>query len=108
MKRSTINKFTAVSVLVLCVFLAGCGCGKKKSDPASRQVLKISITPEATPTLEPEKINKDAVVTNDGITMINEYLVNEGGSGAVSATEPSGEEKESENTDSKEEEVEES
>lgn len=108
MKRSIIKKLAVASVLLLCVFFAGCGCGKKKSDPASRQVLKISITPEATPTPEPEKINKDAVVTNDGITMVNEYLVNEGASGAASETESYGEETESENTDSREEEVEES
>jgi hypothetical protein len=39
-------------------------------------VIKIAITPKATPTEEPEKINPDAVVTNGSITMVNEYTKN--------------------------------
>lgn len=78
MKKCIIRKLTAVSVLLLCVFLAGCGCGKKKTDPAASQVLKISITPEPSPTPEPEQINADAIVTRDGITMVNQYLLDQG------------------------------
>jgi hypothetical protein len=53
-----------------------CGCGQKEKDPSMTEVIKISITPKATPTEEPEKINPDAVVTNGSITMVNEYTKN--------------------------------
>ena len=74
MKIITAKKITVLSVLILCVFLSGCGCGKKKKDPAAEQVLKNSITPEPSPTPKPEEVNQDAVVTNGNITMVNEYL----------------------------------
>lgn len=78
MKKNTARKLVVVSVLLLCVFMAGCGCGKKKKDPATQQVLKISITPEPSPSPEPDKIDQDAVVKNGNITMVNEYLINRG------------------------------
>ncbi len=66
----------AVLALSLCLsFLAGCGCGKKKeTDAASQEVLKITITPEPSPTTAPEELDKAAVVTNGNMTMVNEYL----------------------------------
>ena len=76
MKKNTVRKLVVVSVLLLCVFMAGCGCGKKKKDPATQQVLKISITPEPSPAPEPDKMDQKAVVKNGNITMVNEYLVN--------------------------------
>ncbi len=78
MKKITAKKITVLSVLFLCVFLSGCGCGKKKKDPAGEQVLKISITPEPSSTPKPEEVNQDAVVTNGNITMVNEYLTKQG------------------------------
>ena len=81
MKKYTKKKLAVISVLMLCAFLSGCGCGKKKKDPASEQVLKISITPEPSPTQKPDEIDKDTVVTKDGVTMVNEYLISQEGSG---------------------------
>ena len=53
--------------------------GKKKTDPASEQVLKISITPEPSPTPAPEEIDPEAVVTNGNLTMVNSYLAEDTG-----------------------------
>ena len=77
MKKNAARKLVVVSVLLLCVFMAGCGCGKKKKDPATQQVLKISITPEPSPAPEPDKMDQKAVVKNGNITMVNEYLRSE-------------------------------
>lgn len=81
MKKCTVRKFAFTAVLMLCVFLSGCGCGEKKKDPAGEQVLKITITPEPSPTVKPEEIDQNAVVTNDGVTMVNEYLISQEGAG---------------------------
>ena len=45
MKIRLFKTVLILCILVCCVTLAGCGCGKKKTDPASEQVIKISITP---------------------------------------------------------------
>lgn len=47
----------AGSALTLCVIMTGCGHGQKKTDPASEQVLKISITPEPSPTPAPDTVD---------------------------------------------------
>ena len=69
------GNITAAAVLLFCAALAGCGGGEK--DPASEQVLRISITPEATPTPAPEELDPSAVVTNGDITMVNSYLADQ-------------------------------
>lgn len=97
MKKFAFRKIAAVSMLLLCVFLAGCGCGKKKKDPASEQVLKITITPEPTVTPKPEELDQSAVVKNGNITMVNEYLVQQSRSGKD--TEASGGEEVSSSSD---------
>ena len=77
---TNIRKLTAVTLAVLlCTALAGCGCGKKKTDPASEQVLKISITPVPSPTPAAEEIDPEAVVTNGNLTMVNSYLAEDTG-----------------------------
>ena len=59
--------------------LTGCGCGKaKEKDAMTEEVIKITITPEPTATPVPEQVNPDAVVTNGNVTMVNEYLLQEG------------------------------
>lgn len=78
MKRANVC-VTAVVLLLICSFLTGCGCGtKKERDKTAEEVVRISITPEVTPTPVPEQVNPDAVVTNGGITMVNQYLVEKG------------------------------
>ena len=70
MKKGTakaMRYIVAGSALTLCVIMTGCGCGQKKTDPASEQVLKISITPEPSPT-------PAAVTSNGDISMVNLYL----------------------------------
>ena len=77
MKKGTARavKYIVVgSVLVLSVIMTGCGCGKKKTDPASEQVLKISITPELSPTPAPDTVDTAAVTSNGDISMVNLYV----------------------------------
>ena len=67
MKKGTakaMRYIVAGSALTLCVIMTGCGCGQKKTDPASEQVLKISITPEPSPTLAPDTVDAAAVTSN--------------------------------------------
>lgn len=80
---------TAAAIILLCVFAAG--CGKKERDPASEQVLKISITPEATPTPAPDEIDPSAVVSSGNITMINSYLAEGNSSSGTDQTKDGGE-----------------
>jgi hypothetical protein len=71
-KRLALGSLLAVMSISLL-----CGCGQKEKDPSMTEVMKISITPKATPTEEPERMNPDAVVTNGSITMVNEYTKND-------------------------------
>ncbi len=93
------------AVFAACVLLAGCGCGKEK-DPAEQQVLKITVTPEPTATPVPEEVNPDAVVTSGGVTMVNEYLIQKGGtaSGENSVSQTDGAAGEGENSEDGEDE----
>ena len=74
MNKNRKKQMILAAVLSLCLFGAGCGCGKKETDPAKEQVLKITITPAPTPTTAPEELNSDAIITNDGVTMLNGYM----------------------------------
>lgn len=83
-----------LAVAVLMGTLSGCGCGKKKkADPETQQVMKISITPAVTPTPSVEEVNPYAVVTKDGITMVNSYLTEK------ETAQPSPKEEETEGTE---------
>ena len=73
MKSRFFKSIMMVCILACCLALVGCGCGKKKTDPASEQVLKISITPTPSPTPEPEQVDSAAVTTNGDVTMVNIY-----------------------------------
>ena len=73
MKQNKKSMVMAVLLLV-CVFAAGCGSESGETDPASEQVLKITITPEPTATPAPDEVSSDAVVQNGNITMVNSYL----------------------------------
>lgn len=74
MRQNKKSMVMAVVLLLACVFAAGCGSKSGKADPASEQVLKITITPEPTATPAPDQVNSDAVVQNGNITMVNSYL----------------------------------
>lgn len=67
------KKYFSLSLLAVLALLTFGGCGKKEKDPASTEVMKITISPEATPTEAPKNVNPDAVITNGQLTMINEY-----------------------------------
>ena len=72
------NNFAVIALCIIlsCALLSGCG-KKKEVDEASSQVIQISVAPEATPTLAPDQVSSDAVVTNGNMTMVNEYLADQ-------------------------------
>ena len=72
--RKETKKGWILAVLAAVCVSAG-GCGKKVQDEEAMQVMKITITPEPTPTTAPKEINPDAVGENGGITMINQYVL---------------------------------
>lgn len=61
--------------LLCCIGLLS-GCGKEK-DPQTTEVMKLSVTPEATPTPTPRVVNSDAVTSSGELTMVNEFRVSE-------------------------------
>ena len=71
-----------LAVLSVCLFLSGCG---KEKDPKTTEVMKLSVTPEETPTPTPKVINDSAVTTSGELTMVNEYRVSEDTKAAGSA-----------------------
>lgn len=73
MRRKSTVRWTAI-LLLFVLSAAASGCDKKEKDPTETSVLKISLTPEATPTEAPEFTDPKAVITNGSITMVNEYL----------------------------------
>lgn len=86
MKSRFFKSIMMVCILACCLALVGCDCGKKKkTDPASEQVLKISITPTPSPTPEPETVDSAAVTTNGDVTMVNIYAAEN--PGATTATD---------------------
>lgn len=75
MKENNLKKMFMFSVLLGCCFISGCG---KEKDPEAEQVLEITIAPELTPTPDPSEIDPAAVVTSGNLTMVNEYLAENG------------------------------
>ena len=55
------------------------GCGSKKKNAEDESVIKISMAPEPTATPDPKTVDPDAVTTNGNLTMVNEYLAENGG-----------------------------
>ena len=98
MKSRFFKSILMVCILACCLILVGCGCGKKKkTDPASEQVLKISITPT------PETVDSAAVTTNGDVTMVNIYAAeNPGATTATDDTAGSGNADNSNSTDDSE------
>ena len=82
-----INKKAIITIYILAAAAAISGCGKKSApDEASSQVIQISVAPEeTTPTPAPDQIDSSAVTTNGNLTMVNEYLAENGGAALGSA-----------------------
>ncbi|MBQ7370377.1 MAG: hypothetical protein IJW67_00600 [Blautia sp.] len=72
--RKNIKFYLFTAGILLCMVLTGCG---KEKDPQTTEVIKLSITPEATPTPTPKVIQSSAVTTNGELTMVNEFRVSE-------------------------------
>ena len=51
----------------------------KKRNAEDESVIKISMAPEPTATPDPKTVDPDAVTTNGNLTMVNEYLAENGG-----------------------------
>ena len=64
-----------MGMVLLCMAASGCGGSKKEADKESTEVMQLTITPQATPTPRPEEVHPEAVVSKDGTTMINGYLM---------------------------------
>lgn len=73
MRKEIRKGWILAMVAVFCTFAGG--CGSKEQDEAAMQVMKITITPEPTPTAAPKEINPDAVGENGGVSMINQYVL---------------------------------
>jgi len=65
--------FLAMSAVLLT------GCGSRKKTDAVDSVIKISTAPEPTATPDPKTVDPDAVTMNGNLTMVNEYLAENGG-----------------------------
>ena len=84
MKKNANKLFLAAGLLVVSAVLLT-GCGSKKKTDAADSVIKISTAPEPTATPDPEKVDPDAVTSNGNLTMVNEYLAENGGAALGSA-----------------------
>ncbi len=51
------------------------GCGSEKLEKEATEVIELSITPKPTPTPEPVEDHPEAVAEKNGVTMINQYLM---------------------------------
>lgn len=71
--------FLAMSAVMLT------GCGSRKKTDAVDSVIKISTAPEPTATPDPKTVDPDAVTMNGNLTMVNEYLAENGGTALGSA-----------------------
>ncbi|MDO4648685.1 MAG: hypothetical protein Q4B26_08540 [Eubacteriales bacterium] len=67
------RKGTILILGMLCgLVLSGCG---KTEDEMSNQVVQLTITPAPTPTPKPVESYPEATAEKNGITMVNQYLI---------------------------------
>ena len=78
MEKNIKRLFLAAGLLAISGALLT-GCGSKKKIDAADSVIKISTAPEPTVTPDPKTVDPDAVTTNGNLTMVNEYLAENGG-----------------------------
>ena len=78
MEKNIKRLFLAAGLLAISGALLT-GCGSKKKTDAADSVIKISTAPELTVTPDPKTVDPDAVTTNGNLTMVNEYLAENGG-----------------------------
>lgn len=84
MKENANKLFLVAGFLAMsAVLLTGCG-SRKKTDTVD-SVIKISTAPEPTATPDPKTVDPDAVTMNGNLTMVNEYLAENGGAALGSA-----------------------
>lgn len=84
MKENTNKLFLVAGFLAMSAVLLT-GCGSRKKTDAVDSVIKISTAPEPTATPDPKTVDPDAVTMNGNLTMVNEYLAENGGAALGSA-----------------------
>ena len=84
MKKNANKLFLVAGLLAMSAVLLT-GCGSRKKTDAVDSVIKISTAPEPTATPDPKTVDPDAVTTNGNLTMVNEYLAENGGAELGSA-----------------------
>lgn len=77
MKKNIKRLFLAAGLLAMTGVLLT-GCGSKKKNAEAESVIKISTAPEPTATPDPKNVDPDAVTSNGDLTMVNEYLAENG------------------------------
>lgn len=77
MKKNIKKLFLAAGLLTMTGALLT-GCGSKKKNAEEESVIKISTAPEPTATPDPKTVDPDAVTSNGNLTMVNEYLAENG------------------------------
>ena len=78
MKENANKLFLVAGFLAMSAVLIT-GCGSRKKTDAVDSVIKISTAPEPTATPDPKTVDPDAVTMNGNLTMVNEYLAENGG-----------------------------
>ena len=78
MKENANKLFLVAGFLAMSAVLLT-GCGSRKKTDAVDSVIKISTAPEPTATPDPKTVDADAVTMNGNLTMVNEYLAENGG-----------------------------
>lgn len=84
MKENANKLFLVAGFLAMSAVLLT-GCGSRKKTDAVDSVIKISTAPEPTATPDPKTVDPDAVTMNGNLTMVNEYLAENGGAALGSA-----------------------
>lgn len=84
MKKNANKLFLVAGLLAMSAVLLT-GCGSRKKTDAADSVIKISTAPEPTATPDPKTVDPDAVTMNGNLTMVNEYLAENGGAALGSA-----------------------